>query len=169
MSVACASSPSSVDCGANHDHHSCIETALARAETLCVERGARLTVLRRRVLELVWSGHQPRGAYQLLEELGHNGRAAAPLTVYRALAFLVEQGLVHRIESLNAYVGCPVPDAGHTGQFLVCDQCGVATEINDPRVTQAVRDSAEELGFRIQQTTVEIRGRCLRCHGGAPA
>ena len=146
-----------------HDHAHCVSDALARAESLCAGRGARLTALRRRVLELVWQSHRPRGAYDMLEDLGEDGRPAAPLTVYRALDFLVGQGLVHRIESLNAYVGCAEPEAVHAGQFLVCDGCGVAFELNDDRVAEAIRACAAGQGFRVARPTVEIHGQCPAC------
>jgi len=147
-----------------HDHTHCIADALNRADALCAERGARLTALRRRVLELVWSSHRPRGAYAILEDLSQqDGKAAAPLTVYRALEFLVEQGLVHRIESLNAYVGCAAPGDVHSGQFLVCEACGDAAEIDDPGVGAAIDAAAAERGFRVQRPTVEVRGLCKSC------
>ncbi len=146
-----------------HDHGRCIDSALARAETLCATRGARLTALRRQVLGLVWNSHRPRGAYAILEDMAADGKRVAPLTVYRALDFLVEQGLVHRIESLNAYVGCPEPGDGHSGQFLVCDACGNATELNDPRVAAAIAESARDLGFHVVRQTVEVRGLCPAC------
>jgi Fur family zinc uptake transcriptional regulator len=147
-----------------HDHTHCIADALTRADVLCAERGARLTALRRRVLELVWSSHRPRGAYAILEDLSQqDGKAAAPLTVYRALEFLVEQGLVHRIESLNAYVGCAAPGDVHSGQFLVCEACGDAAEIDDPGVGAAIIAAAAERGFRVQRPTVEVRGLCKSC------
>src|SRR5919204_1424092 len=94
---------------ASHDHDSCIDRALDRAAQLCEERGARLTALRREVLALVWRGHEPVGAYAILEALRRSHPGAAPPTVYRALDFLIEHGLIHRIESLNAYVGCSRP------------------------------------------------------------
>ncbi|KAA0598446.1 Fur family zinc uptake transcriptional regulator [Azospirillum lipoferum] len=147
-----------------HDHTHCIADALTRADALCAERGARLTALRRRVLELVWSSHRPRGAYAILEDLSQqDGKAAAPLTVYRALEFLVEQGLVHRIESLNAYVGCAAPGDVHSGQFLVCEACGDAAEIDDPGVGAAIIAAAAGRGFRVQRPTVEVRGLCKSC------
>lgn len=147
-----------------HDHAHCITDALTRADALCAQRGARLTSLRRRVLELVWSGHQPRGAYAILDDLTQqDGKPAAPLTVYRALEFLVDQGLVHRIESLNAYIGCPEPGAAHAAQFLVCEGCGTAVELDDPRVDDAIRAAASERGFQIRRPTVEVRGLCPDC------
>lgn len=152
-----------------HDHAHCIADALTRADALCAQRGARLTSLRRRVLELVWSSHQPRGAYAILDDLTQqDGKPAAPLTVYRALEFLVEQGLVHRIESLNAYIGCADPGGVHAGQFLVCETCGNAVELDDPRVDDAIRTAASERGFRIRRPTVEVRGLCPDCQEKSP-
>lgn len=154
---------------APHDHAHCVADALTRADALCAERGARLTILRRRVLELVWSSHRPRGAYAILEELSQqDGKAVAPLTVYRALEFLVEQGLVHRIESLNAYVGCAAPGATHSGQFLVCEGCGDAAEIDDPSIRSAIAAAAAVRGFRVQRPTVEVRGVCKDCQEKHP-
>ena len=92
-----------------HDHEACIEDALRQADEICGRRGARLTELRRRVLEVVWNTHQPIGAYDIIEALGGGGRSAAPTTIYRVLSFLEEQSLIHRIESLNAYIGCARP------------------------------------------------------------
>lgn len=147
-----------------HDHHSCVADALSRAEAVCAGNGARLTPLRRRVLELVWSDHRPRGAYALLEALENaEEKKVAPLTVYRALDFLVEQGLVHRIESLNAYLGCTAPGSGHAGQFLVCEMCGTATELDDPRIADAVTASAADRGFAVRRQTVEVSGVCRDC------
>ncbi len=154
---------------APHDHAHCVADALTRADALCAERGARLTILRRRVLELVWSSHRPRGAYAILEDLSQqDGKATAPLTVYRALEFLVEQGLVHRIESLNAYVGCAAPGASHSGQFLVCEGCGDAAEIDDPSIRSAIDAAAAVRGFRVQRPTVEVRGVCKDCQEKHP-
>ena len=148
-----------------HDHDACVDDALDRAEALCRAQGARLTPVRRRVLELVWNGHNPRGAYDILNDLAADGRRPAPLTVYRALDFLVEQGLVHRLESLNAFIGCPHPGGGHASQFLVCGRCGTATEVNDPDVTAAISRSAEALGFQVDRPMVEVTGLCPQCRG----
>jgi Fur family transcriptional regulator, zinc uptake regulator len=147
-----------------HDHAACVEHALSRAEAVCAERGARLTALRRRVLVLVWAGHRPRGAYQILDDLREaEGKGIAPLTVYRALEFLEEQGLVHRIESLNAYVGCAVDGTAHRGQFLVCTACGTAIEIDDPAIRASIEDAAARHGFRAETPVVEVRGLCEHC------
>lgn len=152
---------------ANHDHGRCVAHALAAAEAECRRRGARLTDVRRRVLELVWASHAPIGAYVVLETLGREGWSAAPPTVYRALDFLLAHGLVHRIERLNAYVGCTRPGAPHAGQFLLCTQCGAAAELDDESITRAVAAAAARLGFTITGQTVEAEGLCPACRGGA--
>lgn len=151
------------DHAVRHDHGSCVKDALARADAICTERGVRLTAQRARVLELVWSSHKPRGAYAILEDLSADGKRVAPLTVYRALDFLLEQGLIHRIESQNAFVGCPDPGTAHTGQFLVCACCGNATELTDPRIAATIADSAAAQGFTVQRQTVEVTGICPDC------
>jgi Fur family zinc uptake transcriptional regulator len=148
---------------ASHDHRSCIDAALDRAAQLCAARGARLTPLRREVLKLVWRGHEPVGAYALLEGLRRSHPGAAPPTVYRGLDFLIEHGLIHRIESLNAYVGCPQPERPHAGQFLICGRCSATAELDDPAIADAVRRRAGALGFRVRQQMIEVRGVCPRC------
>lgn len=151
------------DHAVRHDHGSCVKDALARADAICTERGVRLTAQRARVLELVWSSHKPRGAYAILEDLSADGKRVAPLTVYRALDFLLEQGLIHRIESQNAFVGCPDPGTAHTGQFLVCSCCGNATELTDRSIASAIAESAAAQGFTVQRQTVEVTGICPDC------
>lgn len=145
-----------------HNHRECIRNALQIAESVCSERGLRLTPIRRRVLELVWQQHEPVGAYDLLAELSREGHSAAPPTVYRALDFLCEAGLVHRLDSLNAFVGCDRADREHFGQFLVCSQCHRVTEIEDPGVTRALVKAAHRLDFSLD-TAVEIKGLCGAC------
>lgn len=153
---------------ADHDHDRCVDQALVRAADLCTRRGARLTMLRRRVLELVWQGHSAVKAYDLLHALGREDGAAKPPTVYRALDFLIAHGLVHRLESVNAYVGCPEPDGRHEGQFLICDACGAVREFRAPRVEQAIAGEAAGFGFALARQTVEARGTCRSCRT-APA
>jgi Fur family transcriptional regulator, zinc uptake regulator len=148
---------------ASHDHGSCIDEALDRAAQLCAASGARLTPLRRHVLKLVWRGHEPVGAYAVLEGLRRSHPGAAPPTVYRALDFLIEHGLIHRIESLNAYVGCPQPERPHAGQFLICGRCSATVELDDPAIADAVLRRAGALGFAVRRQMIEVRGVCPRC------
>jgi Fur family zinc uptake transcriptional regulator len=160
-----ATEPTPVD----HDHAHCIDDALGKAAELCVRRGARLTRLRRRVLELVWHGHSAVKAYDLLEMLALEDRSARPPTIYRALDFLMAHGLVHRLESLNAYIGCPQPEASHEGQFLICQGCGWVGEFEASEIQAAIADQAAGHGFVVDQQTVEVRGTCRICRAGSPA
>lgn len=146
-----------------HDHGRCVRDALDEAERTCRASARRLTPLRRLVLELVWSVHAPISAYDLLDRLRERHPGAQPPTVYRALDFLLAGGLVHRIESLNAYVGCGAPGDGHSGQFLICRGCGQVAEMNAASVTRALRASAAKAGFLVEQETIEIVGLCAAC------
>jgi Fur family zinc uptake transcriptional regulator len=146
-----------------HDHARCIADALEMAEAVCAKHGSRLTPIRRRVLELVWNGHKPVGAYAILDSLREGSKGAAPPTVYRALDFLMEQGLIHRIESLNAFIGCDHPEDRHISQFLICTGCGSAVEIQDRGIATAVKKSAAEGGFTVSRFTIELQGLCPAC------
>ncbi len=148
----------------NHNHSHCVENALQKATRLCQRQDARLTELRARVLELIWRNHRPVGAYDLLDMLRHERGSAAPPTVYRALDFLIEHGLVHKIESQNTYIGCSASVGhDHPSQFLICRQCGVAAEITDPRLDEAIGDLATEAGFVVAGRTIEVEGYCPDC------
>ena len=148
----------------NHDHGHCVANALADAETICRARGVRLTKQRRQVLEIVWAGHAPVGAYHILAALSVlDGRAAAPPTVYRALDFLQAHGLVHKIESRKAYVGCQNPGEAHVGQFLICEGCGNAAEIDSRTITSVIEVQAKEVGFSVEGITLEVHGHCSIC------
>ena len=146
-----------------HDHARCIESALSKATRMCSEKGVQLTATRRRVLELVWSDHRAVKAYELLDRLGEGRRPAKPPTVYRALDFLMEQGLVHRVDSLNAFVGCAHPEHRHDGTLLICTACGGVTEIEADDIGAALERGAESAGFLINQRTVELHGTCAAC------
>lgn len=146
-----------------HDHGGCVEQAMTTADRLCSDKGLRFTTLRRRVLELVWTSHKPVGAYDILEKLNREGRKAAPPTVYRALEFLIEAELVHRLDSLNAFVGCADPSSSHTGQFLICRACRSVAELDDARISNLVQRTAADLGFTAVHQMLEIQGLCEAC------
>jgi len=148
-----------------HNHNICVSQALATAEKLCRERGLRFTALRRQVLCLVWDSHKPVGAYDILDRLKQDGKKAAPPTVYRALDFLIEADLVHRLDSLNAFVGCPDPSSSHRGQFLICRGCRTVAELDDARIDTLVQETAADLGFSAEQQMLEIQGLCSACRG----
>lgn len=137
--------------------------ALAQAEQICQQRSTRLTALRRRVLEIIWSSRIPLGAYDILDILREDGRRGAPPTVYRALDFLMEQGLIHRLASLNVFLGCCHPAENHGGQFLICQICGKVGELDSHKVEQTIRSEAAECNFQVQSQMVEILGRCPDC------
>lgn len=148
----------------HHDHGHCISDALAAARQLCLSRGVRLTDLRLQVLELIWQNHKPLGAYTLMDMLAQaSTRRVAPPTVYRALDFLLEQGLVHRINGLNAFIGCPTPNHQHQSHFLICRQCGVAVEMEQPALAQHILDAAQAVGFSVESQSLEVMGRCVAC------
>ena len=153
-------------------------TALDTAASVCQRRGARLTLLRRQVLEIVWQSHRPIGAYAVLDALQNNHRNAAtdrktgvmaPPTVYRALEFLLAQRLIHRIESLNAYIGCVHPGARHAAQFLICNGCGSAAELDSAALLTAIDSVAADAEFVIEGIAVEVAGQCPDCRGTADA
>ena len=149
-------------------HRQCVSDALAMAEQVCERSGARLTTLRKRVLELVWQSHRPMGAYDLLETLAReDDRRPAPPTVYRALDFLQEHGLVHRIASLNAFIGCASPEHTHQGHFLICRICRVALELDQSLIQPTISQVAAQQGFTVEAETVEISGLCAHCQEAA--
>lgn len=146
-----------------HNHDACVSHALADARSICRQQNARLTPIRERVLELIWQSHKPLGAYDLLAMLSSEGHNAAPPTVYRALDFLLQYGLVHRIASLNAFVGCTHAGEQHRGTFLICRQCGNVLELDAPSVTRAIESTTTSVGFKTEEVTLEIAGLCPRC------
>ncbi|MGD8206565.1 MAG: transcriptional repressor [Thiohalocapsa sp.] len=141
---------------------------LLQAERLCAERGVRLTRHRRLVLELLAVSDRPLSAYELLRLMRDRVRSPAPPTVYRALDFLLRQGLVHRLESLHAFVGCSHPDAPHSGQFLICADCGRVAELDSDSIRQSLQTAARRTGFETRRPVVEILGVCARCVGRYP-
>lgn len=149
--------------GASHAHEQCVSGALAEVEALCRSQGLRLTETRRQVLELVWASHKAVKAYDLMEQLSEDGRHVKPPTVYRALDFLIAHGFVHRVDSLNAFVGCPHPGAAHSAQFLICDGCGEVSEMAAPSIDSAVARKAETAGFAISHQIIELHGSCPAC------
>lgn len=146
------------------------ESMLTRAAALCQSRGARLTELRRDVLGLILEAPGPAGAYHLLDRLRALRGPAAPPTVYRALDFLLAQGLIHKIERLAAYVGCLEEDAGHAhaAQFLICRGCGQVREFDDPAVGAALAAAAAAAGFSVGRATIEAEGECAVCAAARP-
>lgn len=130
---------------------------------MCDGRNLRFTRLRKQVLELVCKAEQPVGAYQLLDELRAAGRSAAPPTVYRALDFLLEQGLIHRLATSNSYLACAHPQRPHAAIFLLCSDCGHTQEVHTRGVIDELRNQARQFDFAITHASVEVTGLCSRC------
>ncbi|TVP55713.1 MAG: transcriptional repressor [Halomonadaceae bacterium] len=146
-----------------HNHAHCVTDAMDEARSLCQTAGTRLTQLRAQILELIWQSHRPLGAYDILAILNDQGRKAAPPTVYRTLDFLQGMGLVHRIASLNAFVGCSQPSHNHNGCFLICEECQNVLELSADSIRQAISKETGAQGFKVRETTLEIAGTCPAC------
>lgn len=136
---------------------------LDQAENLCERRNLRFTKLRKQVLELVCRAEQPVGAYQLLDELRGSGRSAAPPTIYRALDFLLDQGLIHRLATNNTYLACAHPQHPHAAVFLVCCQCGHTREVHNAGVVAEIEHQADQFEFAVRHASVEVTGLCHHC------
>ena len=151
-----------------HDHDRCAAEAISHAERVCARRAQKFTPIRRQVLQALLLSHRPLGAYEVIEELAKSMPRPAPITVYRALDFLMENGLVHRIESRNAFLACAHDhDASAMVAFLICELCGSVGEIPASRVAQSLSDAARTTGFTPKLSVVEITGTCAHCQNSA--
>jgi Fur family zinc uptake transcriptional regulator len=154
-------------CGHDHSHDhglkdAALAASLAAAEARIAAAEQRLTAPRRRVLELMLQAGQPVKAYDLMADFGQGEAGPAkPPTVYRALEFLEGQGLIHRIESLNAYVVCRLDEA-HSAAFLICDCCGTTAEVA-PGKAGLLATPAGQANFAIKTVTIEAHGLCAEC------
>lgn len=150
-----------------HAHLACAPHSLAdslkEAEALCDARGGRMTPLRKKVLTLLLESDGPAKAYDLLSLMGDDGEAAKPPSVYRSLDFLLEMGLAHRIESLNAFVACGHWKHGHAAVFLICDKCGMAGELHAGDSVKKLTQEVEGVNFKMRNAVIEIRGLCEKC------
>lgn len=146
-----------------HSHAKCVDDAMKRAELLCLKHNSRLTPIRRKVLKLVWSSHKPIKAYDILAQLSTGDFIEKPPTVYRALEFLLENNLVHRIESLNAYVGCNTEHHGCGSGFFICDQCDEVEELIESELNKVLSYTRKKQGFIPNLVNIEIHGICAQC------
>ena len=146
-----------------HNHGECVSEALGTAEHLCVERGVQLTPIRHKVLELIWESHKAVKAYELLDRLKPLQQAAKPATIYRALHFLIEQGLIHRVESLNAFVGCHCSGHQHEQLLLICKHCQEVEKRSAPDVMSALTQEFKQAGFMVHSKAIEVHGICAKC------
>lgn len=151
----------------HHDHDHCAGDVLARAETMVGEKGLRLTPVRKRTLEILLEAHRALGAYDVLQRLAAEGFGNQPPVAYRALEFLVENGLAHRIRRLNAFTACMHPGEAHSPAFLICRLCDAVAEAPAAPVRAALGQAADALGFTIERSNVEALGLCPACKAAA--
>jgi Fur family zinc uptake transcriptional regulator len=153
--------------GDEHDHGhlqaASPEAALMLAEEYCRERGEKLTPIRRKVLELLLTSGRATKAYSLLDDMRQIHPGSAPPTVYRALDFLLSAGLVHRIESINAFTVCHDLTQCQHGILVVCQQCGNVTELHQPKLRQALVLQIQDAGYRLASEEIELKGLCSDC------
>ena len=143
-----------------------VEIVLARAQRICTLRGARMTPVRRRVLELILQADQPTKAYLLLAKLEQERGRLGPPTVYRALDFPLANKLIHKVETSNAFVACGDTERAHQSQFVICDDCGATEEIQDDEIVASLRRLGERRGFAVRREVIEARGLCPACRTG---
>ena len=146
-----------------HDHSSCISEALNAADTYCDVNGLQLTKTRRRVLEILASQHKAIGAYDILARLNDEGLGSQPPIVYRALDFLVQHGFAHKVEKLNAYSACAHPDKAHSPIFMICKKCDAVVEAQADPSSGSLHIAAQNAGFLIERTVIEVEGLCPSC------
>ena len=147
----------------DHDHANCAEDALAFAEELAARKGLRLTPVRRRTLEILLTEHRAMGAYEVLDRLAADGFGNQPPVAYRALEFLVEHDLAHRIQRLNAFAACSHPGDKHSPVFLICRACDTVAEAAAEVVLDAIDSAAEAHGFAVERVNMEVLGLCPAC------
>jgi Fur family zinc uptake transcriptional regulator len=147
----------------SHNHDCCISLALESAQSVCQDKNIRLTPIRQRIFELIWATHKAIGAYDLLAILQREDPKAKPVTIYRALDFLLAAGLIHKVASLNAFIGCAHPDTKHNAVLLICDGCQNAQEVEAQEIYESICTVANKNAFQPQQLTLELHGFCSDC------
>lgn len=148
---------------AAHDHASCISDCVKIADTQCKAQGLQLTPVRRRVLEILLQQHRSIGAYEILDHLREEGMGSQPPVAYRALDFLVKHGFAHKIERLNAFIACTHPGQIHAPVFMICLQCNAVAESPTDLSEGRLGTMAQNAGFQIERTVVEVEGLCPKC------
>jgi Fur family transcriptional regulator, zinc uptake regulator len=147
----------------HHDHAHCTADLIARAERTCERRGSKLTGQRREILSSVAQSHSAVGAYDIIERMAEHGPRPAPITVYRALDFLLAHGLVHKIESRNAFVACSHSHEGQPAALLICETCGTVAELDAPEIFERIAQKAKAQKFSPAHTVIEMSGTCGSC------
>ncbi len=140
-----------------------LEQAMANAEALCKTKNVRLTKTRKRVLEIIWQNQGILKAYDILEVLEKEDKSAKPITIYRALDFLIDNGLAHKVESINSFFSCPKINQTCEFQLLICDKCGKVEAVPIPEACRSLDQYAQEMGFKVTSKVIEAHGACKDC------
>jgi Fur family transcriptional regulator, zinc uptake regulator len=147
-----------------HDHGACMAGALGRAKARCLEMGIKWTALRERVFLHVTANHKPVSAYDLIESLAQDGKRLAPVSVYRILDVLQEAGIVHRLESRNAFYACMTAhEAGREMVTFICGKCDCVTEAEAPEAFRAISEVSKAARFQARTAMIEVSGICAGC------
>lgn len=155
---------------AEHNHNICIEKSTQFAQDLALSKGKKLTAQRLLVLNILLRDHKTMGAYDILDKMRDlhiegQGKPQPP-TVYRALDFLLNLGLIHKVESQNSFYACMVDksqDEHHLAQAFICDACGHVDEKIARQSAQNLFEKAASFGFKIDKVIMECRGICATC------
>ena len=145
------------------NHTSCIDTALKKAEFICQDKGLRFTEIRKFILMSIWESHKPTRAYELLSKISDMDYSPKPPTIYRALDFLMENGFVHKINSLNAFIGCSHPMKHNECYFMICNNCNEVRECCDENITDTIKTTLSSNRFFHKNIAIEINGDCYEC------
>jgi Fur family zinc uptake transcriptional regulator len=141
-----------------------IHTLIEKAQQYSESQGGRFTTLRQTIYKLMLEADGAVGAYHLLDQLKQTEGSAKPATIYRSLDFLLEHGLIHKVESNNTFIACRHFGCHHPVQFLICDLCGNVQEIQSEGISATLETQAKSIGFKIESQTIEAHGVCARCH-----
>ena len=152
-------------CAHETEHAARASEAMAEAQSYCDENGLRLTPIRRDVLGALYSTHRPMSAYEIIDRLAvDGGKRQAPVTIYRAMDFLVGEGFAHKLESRNAYIACPFHHrSGDLVVFMICERCGGVDEATSEPLTRALGEIAEHNQFAPRARVIELQGACAHC------
>ena len=149
----------------DHHHHSHAGESLTQAARDSMEKsGEQWTAMRAAIFDALASFDRPASAYDIADKVSQKqGRRVAANSVYRILDLFVGANLARRVESANAYIANDHPGCLHDCIFLICDNCGQTTHIDDDRLAGGVRAAAREAGFAPDRPVIEVRGRCGNC------
>lgn len=157
-----------------HNHNRCVQNALSETRALLQKQGVNFTPLREKILGIIWQNQHPIGAYDILAKLANQEeRHTQPPTIYRILVFLQKYGLVHKLPSINSYIGCSNPsvnpESAHWGCFFICNNCRATIEVESSHVTSATQSCAAHHDFSLSNSPIELTGLCHNCSNEKPS